>query len=858
MARKRGKRQKGKKKKRRDADAAAPVPDAMQKKSTAVSDAGQAEVKTKAESWLLVLVLVVLAFGFVLRFFHSSLILDSTTGFYSETGTKPQLSSINLLLSLVLLVAAALWSLFFFMRREIRLLKTGVLSGVFLAVFTLVAWIQVPIADYALPAFNTAVHATAFLLVFILVVNLGVDRRVRIALAALVFAACVAAAVAGLYEYFCLRPDVRAGAGIYTKPLVDRARAFDMYTWFKNPNVLGTVLAMGVCLGAGLVAELIRRRGSGTWRWVRLSAAGIGTALAASALLLSRSKGGIVACAIGLGTLALLVIISKIRKHADWYAYGLLGAMFLGLVVFSIGNLKSKDGSWLGASMKVRHGYWSTAGRMIKRNGLIGVGGGNYQYNYSIYKPPGAETSTLTHNSYIQLWTELGAAGLLFFFLFFASIITRVFEPHERLPAERTRSIFGNDRAIVLSIGVGAALAALISSFLISPATEMNTHFGLAVLIIFFLLLLPVNWLFREPLPKDKDEGIAGYQFFFKDSWLTAGLVAAFFAFLWHNLVDFSFYSLGVQLAFIVVAALAIVSVAPQKPQSFFVLPLGTGARYTLVIVFIAATAALGLFTMRFIRADMVFKNATNPTRLARSALRLHHKKAKDLALKSDAALDRAINLNPLDFRFYRERFYNALVQWDADYDAVAMAKLQKRKDELFSVNPNLHYDAFKFALAGYVALDKLSREDLIRLGINRRAVVAELQNARKLYPSNPERTAALWQYYARLVISEPDSKQAPTWTRNAVEFGNEALINSEAAPVKELRLPKQLFDVISKWLEKHAPKEKEEEAPEKKAGGEKPAAPEEKTPSEEKPAGEQSQKPADKKPEEPPKETGR
>ncbi|MHC4661795.1 MAG: O-antigen ligase family protein [Planctomycetota bacterium] len=810
MAKKREKRLKARKEKRlaEKADAEAVV----EKKKTAAP--GQPTVASeRMKRVLLFIALFVFAFGFVLRFFHSSLLLDSPSGFESSASSPP-MASMNRLFMLVLFVAVGIWGFTFFVSREFRLLKTGALSGIFLLIFAGVAWIQVPMADYTLPALNMAIDITVFALVFVFVVNIGVDGRARRFLAALVFSGCVAAAVAGLFEYAGLRENVReyvrANAHMFSKIQIDRLMASDIYAFFINPNVLGTVLAMGICIGAGFIAELIRTRERGAWHKVRIATACTGTALLLIALLLSRSKGGLVACCIGLLTFGVMLAISRIKKYADWYAYGLVLAMFLTLVVFAMTVLKTKDPTWMGESMKVRYGFWATSGNMIRRYGLLGVGGGNYGYEFQKFMPPYAGEARHVHNSYIQLWAELGVAGLLFFFLFFASIISRALEVPERMPAERSRDLFGRTRAVILPLAGGAALGVLVSRFVTGPVTKQTEHFGHAALIIFLLGLLPMNRLSSGTERDENYSAVGKYRFFFKDSWLTAGLLAAFFAFLWHNLVDFSFYSSGVLLAFVVVSALLIVSVAPQKPQNFFQRPFSGGVRYGLVAFIVTVAVILGFFTVRQIGADIRFRKAARPTGEARLALTARSGLSGKLLSKSETALEKAIEYNPCDMRYHRELFLNAFEKWSAFPSITALEELRKRKDGLFEIHPNASREAFLYALACREAMKRFSAEELRGLGIDRSRVEDELEKARNLYPSRPDRLAALWEFYSELIVEAPESKRVPTWTRNALDFGNQAILNSEAAPLDRMRLTAEKRAEIEKWLSGHAPKPKE------------------------------------------------
>jgi len=56
-------------------------------------------------------------------------------------------------------------------------------------------------------------------------------------------------------------------------------------------------------------------------------------------------------------------------------------------------------------SMIMRLNYWKDAFEIIKRHPLVGVGLGNFNLKFSRY----------AHNSYIQIWAEMGILGLCAF-----------------------------------------------------------------------------------------------------------------------------------------------------------------------------------------------------------------------------------------------------------------------------------------------------------------------------------------------------------------------------------------------------------------------------------------------------------
>jgi O-antigen ligase len=185
-----------------------------------------------------------------------------------------------------------------------------------------------------------------------------------------------------------------------------------------NPNELASILVAGLALSLGLATALKRLP------LARLAA--IGTAVVcAAAIFLTGSRGGLVGLAVALA--AFLVV------GAQWRGRFLVVALIVaGAAVGYYKYVASPDvrahvaGVGNGAG---RLDVWTVGWRMVEHNPVQGVGAGNFPVSSVHYLlQPGAiqesrlfiGTPKVAHNSYLEIWAELGLVGMLLFLLMLA------------------------------------------------------------------------------------------------------------------------------------------------------------------------------------------------------------------------------------------------------------------------------------------------------------------------------------------------------------------------------------------------------------------------------------------------------
>ena len=181
----------------------------------------------------------------------------------------------------------------------------------------------------------------------------------------------------------------------------------------SNPNELASILVAALALSLGLTVGLKRLP------LARLAAAGA-AALCAAAIFLTGSRGGLVGLSVALA--AFLVV------GARWRGRFLVVALVL--VVAGAGYYKYVASPAVRAHVSTvgsgtgRTDLWQVGWRMVEQNPIQGVGAGNFPVSSVHYLlQPGAlaegsyfiGTPKVAHNSYLEVWVELGLVGLTLF-----------------------------------------------------------------------------------------------------------------------------------------------------------------------------------------------------------------------------------------------------------------------------------------------------------------------------------------------------------------------------------------------------------------------------------------------------------
>ena len=143
-------------------------------------------------------------------------------------------------------------------------------------------------------------------------------------------------------------------------------------------------------------------------------------------VVLTHSRGGFLAMA----TVFLLIAWRSRKLFRATLGVGVLVTLFLSFApAHVIARYETIDDSLSGqqdGSVQGRLVSWSIALEMIKQNPVLGIGHRNFQANYAEYGAvvfPGATlVARVTHNSYLQIWSENGTPAFLCFLLVLFSV----------------------------------------------------------------------------------------------------------------------------------------------------------------------------------------------------------------------------------------------------------------------------------------------------------------------------------------------------------------------------------------------------------------------------------------------------
>lgn len=190
---------------------------------------------------------------------------------------------------------------------------------------------------------------------------------------------------------------------------------------FGNPNLFALLLAVCIPLAMGYLFH--------TCSLQKKILTTLAIALMGTSLLLSASRGGILATIIALVIFAVLIDKKKLLQMKVWFTAGLLGI----LVIFiacqyqspapqkneSITN-RIKSGQ---STTQERINYWSLSMNMIKDRPILGAGLGNFGTIYGQYKPVGVGETRYAHNTFIQTWVEGGIFQCIGFSILFLTAL---------------------------------------------------------------------------------------------------------------------------------------------------------------------------------------------------------------------------------------------------------------------------------------------------------------------------------------------------------------------------------------------------------------------------------------------------
>jgi tetratricopeptide (TPR) repeat protein len=206
----------------------------------------------------------------------------------------------------------------------------------------------------------------------------------------------------------------------------DRVAIVEPIATFALTNSLAGFLAPWLFVAMG-IAVIVGRDRSPTWP---RAAAGVALAvlIMAGCFFLTKSRTAWLAVAGGMALLAWREWRGS--RGFGWRIPALAGAAMIAVVVgvFLAGGLDREVISESPKSLRYRLEYWQATAAMIHDHPWWGVGVGNFQDHYTVYKlPQASETIADPHNFLLEIWATAGLPAFLALLAVFVCLAWRAF-----------------------------------------------------------------------------------------------------------------------------------------------------------------------------------------------------------------------------------------------------------------------------------------------------------------------------------------------------------------------------------------------------------------------------------------------
>jgi O-antigen ligase/tetratricopeptide (TPR) repeat protein len=314
---------------------------------------------------------------------------------------------------------------------------------------------------------------------YAVVAGVGRQRGPREMLAAISLG-CTIVALRGILEY---------AETVFSDP------TWRIFAGWVNPNATAAILLIGFFCSMGLVVSSSRNLAA-AW--------GVAAVLCGSAILLTQSKGGLLALAVGGIVLGILTFawgkaegLERLKPSLGRIFAVVLSLLMAGMVLTVLTRTEKSGGALARVtnssgtaeqSAGYRANLWKGAIAMVKER-PIGYGIGTYRFESA---RPGVTPQThLAHETYLQLAAEASPAALLLFLGVAVTWLIHVFRGSGRVPVEANLL-----RAGVIASVVAIGTHSLIDSDLYYYGIGLSTFMLLGV-----GLLLSVDAVAPENMP---------------------------------------------------------------------------------------------------------------------------------------------------------------------------------------------------------------------------------------------------------------------------------------------------------------------------------------------------------------------
>jgi len=409
-------------------------------------------------------------------------------------------STYSLLISSVLIMAFLLWLITRLRSSEFSYRFTKIEIGLLL--FCAAAALAALAASNKRAAINNSVTILAPILMAVLLVQiLNTKSKINLLLKLITILGAITTFYC-IWQSFWLNTDlisqyqqdpdaILANFGIvpgsYQQMLFEHSLySRDVRGFFITGNSAGSFALLSFFAALALMIEDLKKFKSNPDKLPTLLASGIIALLCLAGLVITKSKGAIAASII---TAAILVIYLCFSKWITSHKKTVLAACLLLIVILAgltVNYGLSHDRLPGGTSMLVRWQYWTASAKMFAGHPFTGVGGGNFDSYYPIYKAPAAlETVSDPHNFLLSILTQFGPLGLAgFLAAVLVPLAAIILSYPKKTHAQNPTVAAGNLTAVIISFAVLGLLLHNCLDFAIFEPPIMTTLWALVAALI--------------------------------------------------------------------------------------------------------------------------------------------------------------------------------------------------------------------------------------------------------------------------------------------------------------------------------------------------------------------------------------
>lgn len=254
---------------------------------------------------------------------------------------------------------------------------------------------------------DLAIHTGGLMYLIFMINEIETKEQLHRVLVAVVMASTVLALI-GIYQYI-VGVDIKEEWVDTTSNGDIRARA---YSVFGNPNIFAEYLVMTIPLSVGIFWST-KRDGVRIFYLVLF-------AVQVAALLMTMSRGGWLGLAV-----AAFVFICLVRKELLLLAIPLVGASVFVLPESILSRFMTIF-NFADSSTSYRFKIWEITETVIRDHFLVGVGLGHLPFKMMFERYIRTMPIYHAHNTFLEIFAELGIVGLILFLIFMVSIFVNL------------------------------------------------------------------------------------------------------------------------------------------------------------------------------------------------------------------------------------------------------------------------------------------------------------------------------------------------------------------------------------------------------------------------------------------------